>query len=267
MSDPEIHEVYAVKYGTMQNRQRHDNFIAADPHDGPMPLDYFVWAIVNGNRTIVVDTGFDPEEGRRRKREIQRLPREGLSMLGIDAATVQDVVITHMHWDHAGTLDDFPQARFHLQELELAYTTSRHMCHRPFQQSYSAEHVCGVVRRLFEGRVVFHEGEAEIAPGVSVHHIGGHTMGMQCVRVLTKRGWVVLASDSAHFYENMERTAPFPIVYHLGDMVQGYAKLNQLAESPRHIIPGHDPLVMERYPAPNGAMEKVVARLDVPPKG
>lgn len=267
MSDPEQYEVYAVKYGTMAKRQRHENFIIADPHDGPMPLDYYVWAIVNENRTIVVDTGFDRQEAQARGREVARLPREGLVMLGIAADKVETVIVTHMHYDHAGTLDDFPQARFHIQDLEMQYVSGRHMCQEPFRHAYSDDHVCTMVRHLFAGRVTFHGEEGEVAPGVTVHHIGGHTMGMQSVRVLTKRGWVVLASDASHFYANMEGPAPFPIVYHLGDMVEGYDKLRSLAESPAHVVPGHDPLVLERYPAPKDELAGVVARLDIAPKG
>jgi glyoxylase-like metal-dependent hydrolase (beta-lactamase superfamily II) len=123
-----------------------------------------------------------------------------------------------------------------------------------------------MVRRVFDGRVAFHDGDAEVAPGISVHWIGGHTAGVQCVRVLTKRGWVVLASDAAHFYENMEATAPFPIVYSAADMVQGYSKMRDLAESNKHIIPGHDPLVMARYPIAKASQEDVI-RLDVAPTG
>jgi glyoxylase-like metal-dependent hydrolase (beta-lactamase superfamily II) len=265
-TQPETYEVFAIRYGQKTDRYRHDNFIIpGDPHDGVMPIDYFVWAIVNNNRTIIVDTGFEHGEGQRRGREVIRLPREGLAMLGIDAATVQDVVVTHMHYDHAGTLGDFPQAAFHLQELEMNFATGRHMCHQPFRHSFSADHVKTMVDKLFDGKVIFHDGDEEIAPGVSVHHVGGHTMGLQCVRVHTQRGWLVLASDASHFYENMEKTSPFPIVYHVGDMIQGYAKMRKLAESNQHIIPGHDPLVMERYPAASREMEGVVVRLDVAP--
>lgn len=267
MSDAETYEVYAVKYGTMQNRFRRDNFIMADEHEGPMPIDYFVWAIVNPQRTIVVDTGFNHEEAKRRGRAVTRLPREGLAMLGIDSAKVEDVVVTHLHYDHAGTLDDFPAARFHIQDRELNYTTGRHMCAEPFRHAYTADHVCTLVRRVFEGRVAFHDGDEEIAPGVSVHLIGGHTMGIQSVRVKTQRGWLVLASDSCHFYENMERAMPFPIVYHVGEMVEGWAKLKRLAESGQHIVPGHDPRVLQQYPAPKADLEGIVAQLDVAPKG
>jgi hypothetical protein len=92
-------------------------------------------------------------------------------------------------------------------------------------------------------------------------------MGIQCVRVKTTRGMVVLAADAAHFYENMEAPSPFPIVHSVADMVDGFGKLRDLAETNQHIIPGHDPLVLARYPAPSAEFEGVVARLDVAPKG
>jgi glyoxylase-like metal-dependent hydrolase (beta-lactamase superfamily II) len=136
---------------------------------------------------------------------------------------------------------------------------------QPFAHAYVPDHVCALVRRVFDGRVVFHDGVSEIAPGVSLHHVGGHTLGMQCVRVRTGRGWVVLASDAAHFYENMERRAPFPIVHSVSDMIDGYGTMLGLADSGDHVIPGHDPSVMTRYPAPERALRGIVARLDVEP--
>ena len=265
MSDPQSYEVFAIRYGSRPERRRSENFIAGDPHDGPMPLDYFVWAIVGASRTVLVDTGFDRAEGKRRERKILRLPREGLAMIGIDAAAAEDVIVTHLHYDHAGTVDHFPNARFHLQEAEMAYATGRHMCHGAFNHAYTPGHICTMVRHAFEGRVAFHDGADEIAPGISVHRIGGHTMGMQCVRVTTARGPVVLASDAAHYYENMERVAPFPIVYNVADMVRGYEIMRGLAASPAHVIPGHDPKVMERYPAAKPGLEGIVVRLDVAP--
>jgi len=137
------------------------------------------------------------------------------------------------------------------------------MAQPAFGGAYEVEDVVGMVRRAYAGRVCFHDGDSELAPGVSVHLIGGHTMGLQVVRVATRRGWVVLASDASHFYANMEQVRPFPIVYSVISMVQGYGRLRELADSPAHIIPGHDPLVFERYPAPsNSASQGIVVRLD-----
>ena len=259
------YEVYAVKYAHHERRS-HENFLGGDPHDVPMPLDYFVWLIRGGGREIVVDTGFSAAMASKRQRNHLRCPAEGLRLLGVDASTVSDVIITHLHYDHAGNLDLFPAATLHIQDRELNYATGRYMCHDCFRGAYEVEDVVSMVRRVYAGRVRFHEGDAEIAPGVSVHLIGGHTMGIQSVRVMTRRGWVVLASDASHFYANMEEERPFPIIWSVAQMVEGYARLRSLADSPQHIIPGHDPLVMARYPAPSSALEGIVARLDVIPK-
>jgi len=261
--------VYAIRYAHKKERNRHDNFIAPpgppDTHDSPMPIDYFVWAIVGDGRTVIVDTGFDHAEAAQRGREITRLPREGLALLDIDSHAVEDVIITHLHYDHAGTLSDFPNAKFHIQDLEMQYATGRYMQYEAFRYAYTAEHVTELVRKLYQDRVVFHNGDEELWPGLSVHHIGGHTMGIQAVRVHTQRGWLVLASDASHFYENMEAQAPFPIVYNVADMLEGHAKLYRLADSQQHVIPGHDPLVMHRYPAPSNELQGIVVQLDLTP--
>jgi glyoxylase-like metal-dependent hydrolase (beta-lactamase superfamily II) len=256
-----MYEVYAIKYAHHARRAA-ENFIGGDPHDGPMPLDYFVWLVRGQGREIVVDTGFSAAMAAKRAREHLRCPTEGLRLLGVEAQSVKDVVITHLHYDHVGNFGLFPAATLHLQDLEMRYATGRHMGHECFRGAFEAEDVVGMVRRVYEGRVRFHDGDAELAPGVSVHLIGGHTMGLQAVRVATRRGAVVLASDASHLYANMEQVRPFPIVWSVADMVEGYGRLRQLAGSSAHIIPGHDPQVLERYPAPRPDLQGIAARLD-----
>ncbi|HYM30763.1 MAG TPA: N-acyl homoserine lactonase family protein [Candidatus Cybelea sp.] len=260
------YKIFAVKYAHHADRPASLNFINPDPHETGSPLDYFVWAIVGPDRAFVVDTGFNSETAQRRKRQHLRSPAAGLKQIGVDAAKVQDVIITHMHYDHAGTYDDFPNARFHLQDKEMQFVTGRCMCHGPFRHSFEEEHVVGMVRKVFAGRVCFHDGAEELAPGLSIHYVGGHTMGLQIVRVWTERGWVVIASDAAHLYANIDDVRPFPIVYHMGEMLEGYQTIRKLAASPHHIVPGHDPLVMRRYPAAERGLEDVAVRLDVAPR-
>jgi glyoxylase-like metal-dependent hydrolase (beta-lactamase superfamily II) len=258
---PDTYEVYAVKYGT-HARRRAENFIMGDPHDGPMPLDFYVWAIVGADRTFVVDTGFDRAMATKRQRQIFRTPAEGLQLIGINPDTVRDVIITHMHYDHAGSLNEFPQARYHLQDREMSFCTGRHMCNATTRFPFEAEHVSTMVHRIFEGRVEFHDGDDELAPGVTVHHVGGHSLGLQVVRVRTRRGWVLLASDATHYYENMETMRAYPVVVNVAEMVEGFKTIQKLATSPAHVIPGHDPLVLARYPAAKPGLEGIVARLD-----
>ncbi len=260
----DTYEIYAVKYAH-HDRLAKENFIDGDPHDISMPLDYFVWAIVGEERTFVVDTGFDPAMGKQRGRTMLRTPAEGLGAIGIDPARVEDVIITHMHYDYAGNHTLLPNARYHVQEREMAFCTGRCMCHGALRMAFEAEDVAAMVRRLFEGRVQFHDGSSEVAPGVSVHHVGGHTNGLQVVRVRTGRGWVVLASDASHLYANMNQGRPYPIVYNIGDMLDGFERVKSLADSPNHVIPGHDPDVLKRYPAARDGLEGWVVRLDVPP--
>ena len=258
------YEVYAIKYAH-HARRASENFIGGvphDAHDGPMPLDYFVWLIRGEGREIVVDTGFSAAVAARRQRDHLRCPTQGLALLNVDSKKIKDVVITHLHYDHVGNFDLFPAATFHLQDREMNYATGRHMAQPVFSGAFDVEDVVGMVRSNYAGRVRFHDGDAEIAPGVSLHFIGGHTMGLQVARVATRRGWVVLASDASHFYANMEQVRPFPIVFNVADMVEGYTRLRALADSPAHIIPGHDPLVLARYPAPADALQGIVARLD-----
>lgn len=261
MPENQVYEVYAIKYAHHQ-RNASENFIGGDPHDGPMPLDYYVWLVRGDGRALVVDTGFSAATAARRGRNHLRCPTEGLRLLGVEASVVSDVVITHLHYDHVGNFDLFPAATFHLQDDELNYATGRQMCYPVFSGAFDVEDVVGMVRNVYRGRVRFHAGDAQLFPGVSVHLVGGHTKGLQAVRVATRRGWLVLASDASHFYANMEQVRPFPIVYSVADMVQGYRRLQELAESAAHVIPGHDPLVLRRYPAPSADLEGIVARLD-----
>lgn len=264
MPDTPQYEIHAIRYAR-HDRHASENFLGGDPHDGPMPIDYYVWTVSGGGRTFVVDTGFGAAQARQRGRELLRSPADGLKGLGIDPARVEDVIITHMHYDHAGNLDLFPNATFHIQDREMQFVTGRCMGHEIIRGGFEADDVVGMVRRLFAGRVQFHDGAEEIAPGLWLHFIGGHTMGLQVLRVMTRRGWVVLASDAAHLYAHLEQGRVFPIVYNVADMLEGHRTLQKLASSARHIVPGHDPLVMDRYPASSRALAGVAVRLDADP--
>ncbi len=259
----ETYEVLAIKYAERVERTRAESFIMADDHASPHPMDYFIWVVRNANRTIVVDTGFDQAEADKRGRTILRSPAAALATLGIDAAAVDDVVITHLHYDHAGTMAAFPKARFHLQAAEMAFATGPCMCQPYLRYPFTAEHVCEMVRHVYSGRVVFYDGEAEVAPGITAHKIGGHSRGLQALRVMTAIGPVVLASDAAHYYETFELAKPFILVVDMEDMLKGYGTLKRLADGcAKRVVPGHDPLVLKRYPPLTAASAGIVAKLD-----
>jgi len=261
MADPEINEVFAVRFAHHAARSRTENFLGGDPHDGPMPFDYFVFVVRGPSGTVVVDTGFDAAVAAKRGRRHLRCPGEGLRCLGIAPDAVDDVVLTHLHYDHCGNQHLFPRARFHLQAAEMAYATGPCMCHAVLRGGYDPEDIAATARRLFAGDLIYHDGEGALRPGITLHRVGGHTDGQQVVRVWTRQGWLVLASDAAHFFENFERNLPFPWVYHVGATLDGFRMLRRLASMESLVIPGHDPEIMSRFPAVVGA-EGIAVRLD-----
>ncbi len=264
MADPETYEVYAIKYAERTDRIRADTFIFDDNPTGPHPIDYFVWVIRNENRTILVDTGFDGVEAAARKRPVLIEPRAAVAEIGIAPETIDSIIVTHLHYDHAGGLTQFAGAQLHLQEAEMAYATGRCMCHDTLREPFTASHVCEAVKRLYSGLVTFHDGDAEIAPGISVHLIGGHSSGLQAVRVHTAHGPLVLASDASHFYENFEARKPFVIVADVEKMLRGFDRLRELAGTDGRIVPGHDPLVLTRFPQAFAGAAAEIRRLDGP---
>jgi glyoxylase-like metal-dependent hydrolase (beta-lactamase superfamily II) len=258
-----IWEVHAIKYADRNARTRADSFIFDDNHDAPHAMDYYMWLLRDGTRNILVDTGYDNDEAAARDRPIRLDPVAALAPLGLTPEDITEVIVTHLHYDHAGGLHLFPNATLHLQEAEMAFATGPCMCHDTLRMPYTADHVCEAIKRLYSGKVRFYAGDAEVAEGVTVHCIGGHSRGLQAVRVMTQSGWMVLASDAAHFYENLFDRKPFPIVVDLQNMLEGFERLTELASAPQLIIPGHDPLVRDYFPvcaAPH------IHRLDHGPK-
>ena len=262
MAELEHFRVYAIRYARV-DRKASENFLGGDPHEAGMPMDYFVWLAVSDSKTWVIDTGFNQAAADKRQREFLRCPTEGLAKLGVKAEDVEDVIITHLHYDHIGNFDKFPKAQFHLQDSEMAYATGRYMANPFFAHAFELDEVVAMVRNVYGGRVSFYDGDVELAPNISLHHVGGHTKGLQVVRLWTQRGWLVLASDASHYTANMNEGRPFPIVVDVGQMIDGWQKMQRLVDDPARIIPGHDPKVMEMFPAPDPALEGIAVRLDV----
>jgi glyoxylase-like metal-dependent hydrolase (beta-lactamase superfamily II) len=143
-----------------------------------MPIDYFLWVAIGTECTFVIDTGFTAEVTAKPGRTYLRCPVDTLKLLGVDDATVQDVILTHLHYDHVGNFHTFPAAQFHLQETEMHYTTGRYMRYPRLAHSFEVEDVVGMMRLNFARRVLFYDAAAELAPGVTLHPVGGHLHGI-----------------------------------------------------------------------------------------
>lgn len=245
------YEVLALRVAGNPKRKARESFFfdaCCMPPDAAMPLDYFFWIARSADRVVVIDTAFPEATALQRQRIMYRSVPDALRLVGVEPEAVRDVVLTHLHWDHAGHLDLFPNARIHLQHDELAYCTGPAMAHHYLRKTYVLDDVLNAVRVLYGERLVLHRGVAQIAPGFTAHQVGGHTPGSQVARIVTARGHVVLASDAAHFWINIRERRPFPIVHDLAAMLDAYTHIESLADGPDHVIPGHDPLVAQRFP-------------------
>jgi glyoxylase-like metal-dependent hydrolase (beta-lactamase superfamily II) len=238
------YKIYTLYYG-VRNATTADFFLDDTAHT-PMELAYYLWVATNGDETVVIDLGYDEAVGERRGRTLVRHPAEMLDKIQVDPNNVQHAIVTHLHWDHVGGYALFPNARLYLQERELHFWTGAQL--PEWQSSLEEEELVAVVRLHFRGRVGLCSGSQEIVPGISVHHVGGHTTGSQIVQVETARGTAVLASDAAKLYRNFLEDIPQSHSHSTADQLRGYQVMKGLASKADLIIPGHDPEAMQRMP-------------------
>ena len=247
-ADDDVYQIYCLCYARGRNRHVLDNFMIRDMHDGPMPLDYNIWILRNRHRTILVDSGYSPRHADERGRPLDVDPLEALSRLGLDPAGIEDVILTHLHYDHAGNIGRFEKARFHVQDSEVAFATGRCMCVPQMRWAYDVEDVVDLVRRTFTDRAFFYDGDGAPFPGITLHALNGHAAGLQAVKVNTPRGPVLLVSDSSHYFSNFLTMRPFVLTLDAQQTLRTYRKIMEIGGSLDRIIPGHDPKIRRFYP-------------------
>lgn len=257
-----IYNVIAIRYATNAGRTRNGAFVRDPDPNAALGIDFFFWVAISDDDVIVIDTGMAPEKAERQGHSLLIEPIEALRKLGIDPATVKTVVMTHLHYDHAGNSDAFANATFHLQAEEMAYTTGPLMEHGWLRHAYHADEIQAFVGYLHDGRLRLHGRDVEIADGLSVHWVGGHCAGQEVVRVRTRQGWLVLASDALHYKEELTRGVPYALSSSNVEMLAAHRRIRELAESDEHIIAGHDPDVLRRHEPAMPELSGIAVRLD-----
>ena len=267
MSKLPEYEIYAIRYAKQDERSEAHMFLGGDHHKIIQGLDFFTYALNGGGRTWIVDTGMTAFQAKRMGRQYDFIlrPSQALAKIGIDAACEPDVILTHAHFDHVGTVADYAKARFHIQDAEMLHVTGRDMTHAPFRAAYHAEDIKALVDLVFQDRMVFHKRRRN--PGAR-HRVSapwrpcarpGYRAGQYGARL--GRSWLPTRCMS---FEEVDQERPFAIFYDLPGMLEGYRRINRLAGARDLIIPGHDHRVTKAYPAAPGMDGKVV-RLDKPP--
>ena len=252
------YEVYAIRYATLAGFQVSGLVAGADPARR-MDIAMMVWLVEGNGRHILVDSGFYREQFMKQWKPVDYVkPSEAIARVGLKPEDITDLIITHMHWDHADGVDLFPKARTWIQKDELEYYAGSAWQSRGTHGGIDPEDVLALVRLNTEGRVGLVNGAArEILPGISCYTGGKHTYASQFVTVNTAAGTVVLASDNMYLYENLEKHAPIAQTLDAESNLRAQDRMKQLAANPRLIVPGHDPAVLTRFPNPKPGVAKI----------
>jgi glyoxylase-like metal-dependent hydrolase (beta-lactamase superfamily II) len=261
MADASAYEVYAICYGSLR-APKSELFYRYSSYGEPeaeVEMAYWFWLLRRGKEAIVVDCGFAPEAGARRGRTCLQAPPDALRALGLEPESVSTVLVTHLHYDHIGNLAAFPAATLIVPRVELDFWSGPMARRFQFASLVEESEIAFVEAAAAAGRVRLIDGTEEIAEGVTAITVGGHSPGQLITVVRSEGGDVVLASDAAHFYEELEFDRPFAVVGDLVDMYAAYDVLEELARAGSEVVPGHDPQVARRYPrvAATAAVEAV----------
>lgn len=252
------YEVYAIRYATLPGFPLAALVNGADPAR-KLDIAMIVWLVKGNGRTILVDSGFyRPQFLKQWTVKDFMKPSDAVAQAGVKPDDITDVVITHMHWDHADGMDLFPKARIWLQKDEYTYYTGEAWQQKNTHGGIDPDDVLSVVKLNTEGRVGLVNGDAqEIFPGITCYTGGRHTYQSQYVGVNTKEGTVILASDNMYLYENLDKHLPIAQTLDASSNLRAQDRMKELAARPNLIIPGHDPAEFDRFPKVNDRVVRI----------
>lgn len=253
------YEVYALSYGVYPNFPVSALMAGADK-DRKIDLQMMIWLVKGpGGKNILVDTGCYHEnvvKGKGIKDLIKA--SDAIAKLGLSPADITDVVITHMHWDHADGMDLFPNAKIWIQKDEYGYYTGAAWQAGGKSGGIEPDDVLTIVKLNTAHKVNLVDGDdREIIDGIKVYTGGRHTFASQYVSVRTARGTVVIASDNMYLYENLEKHAPIAQTFDADSNLKAQDRMKQIASRPDLIVPGHDPLVFVKFPKPGNGVARI----------
>jgi glyoxylase-like metal-dependent hydrolase (beta-lactamase superfamily II) len=252
------YSVEAIRYGTIKDFPVADLVAGADKARH-MDIAMVFWLVQGDGRNILVDSGFyRPQFFRDWKITDYRKPSDALRSAGLQPEDITDIVITHMHWDHADGFDLFPKAHIWIQRDEYTYYTGEAWHHRETHGGIDPDDVEAIVKANIAGHVSFVEGDnQEILPGIRCYIGGKHTYQSQYVGVQAKDGTVVLASDNVYLYENLDKHVPIAATLDARSNLAAQDRMRTLAARPEFIIPGHDPAIFARFPVVETGVVKI----------
>lgn len=203
----------------------------------PLEIVYRLWVLRTDRGAIVVDTGPPMEEGLRRGLTGVAHVADRLAARGVNAAKVEAVLLTHLHWDHAANAAAFPNATFYAQQAEIDFFRSPMRTHKAIDRFFS--HQAMIEALIRDGRIKALDGDAPFMEGIRTIHVGGHTPGSQMIAVDSAEGLSILTGDAVPVNRNYTDSIPSGILVNLQQAIAALATVRAL--KPRRLYTGHDP--------------------------
>jgi glyoxylase-like metal-dependent hydrolase (beta-lactamase superfamily II) len=253
------YDVFAISYAVIPDFAV-ANLVAGADRSRKIDIQMMVWLLKGSNGSnILVDTGFYRDKFFKLWKVKDFIkPSDAIAKAGLKPEDISDVIITHMHWDHADGMDLFPKARVWIQNDEYVYYTGEAWQGKGTHGGIEPEDVLALVRLNTEGRVRLVKGDdQEAIDGIRFYTGGRHTYASQYVSVNTKAGIAIIASDNCYLYENLDKHAPIAQTLDAASNLKAQDRMKQLASNPRLIVPGHDPAVFTRFPSPGNGVAKI----------
>jgi glyoxylase-like metal-dependent hydrolase (beta-lactamase superfamily II) len=254
-----VYEVYAISYGVIPDFPV-SALVAGADKSRKLDIQMMVWLLKGpAGRNILVDSGFyrDKFFKQWKVKDFVR-PSDAVAKFGVRPEEITDIIITHMHWDHADGFDLFPKASVWIQKDEYIYYTGEAWQSGGAHGGIDPEDVMSLVKFNLEGRVRLINGDdQEPIPGLRCYTGGRHTYASQFVGVNTKAGVAIVASDNLYLYENLERRAPIAQTLDADSNLKAQERMRRLASDVRLIVPGHDPSIFARFAKPGGGVAKI----------
>ncbi len=245
-----MYEIYAMKIGERPTDSP-KVFLHTDYGKKFLTVFYF-WLIKSKNQNILVDTGISQDELACRK--ISGPTREEmLSRLNLRPEDIDTVIVSHLHGDHFAEPEIYTKANFYVQRKEVEFWSGEvqgfaYVNKPDFLHGKSAVQLAAFNKLNFDERVKFLDGDSEIYPGITTILTAGHTPGHQAIKVETSRGPVLLCVDFADAYRNLTDRLPVGAYTNLVEWLAGCSRIERMRLPQECLIPGHDELVMERFP-------------------
>jgi glyoxylase-like metal-dependent hydrolase (beta-lactamase superfamily II) len=243
------YEIYALKYAGPFTSSVAMVFFNTD-WDKTIARNYYIWAVKGKGRTVVFDAGVRPALAAERKLRGYVPPDQLLRRIGIDAGEVQHLVVSHIHFDHAGGIGLFPKARIYVQRKEYDFWVHEPLSRRPPFAAIADPVVIEQFRNLeTSDRLALVEGDQEILPGIELLLTPGHTPGLQSMAVATSKGTAILTSDCAHVHRSFVEDNPSSLITDLPAWLGSYTKLRRKVDGDLSMLfPGHDKDMLEKFP-------------------